>query len=160
MFAGMSKKKPDQDRATRLGQKIRALRKRAGLTQEQLGGLAGVSRLTIGNIETGDTEEPSRAVVDGIAEALKTTRFELESDNETAEIAVEGVPASDPSASVSPLLGRYFGERDLLDEEKEFLAGVGTLRYRDQALSFEILDGIVAALRRSNPSPAPSGKRG
>lgn len=52
-----------------IGQTIRALRKKKGLTQAQLGALCGISGGTIGSYENGITI-PKRRVVEKIAQAL------------------------------------------------------------------------------------------
>ena len=52
-----------------IGQAIRALRKKRGLTQNQLGALCGTSGGTIGSYENGITL-PKRQVVEKIAQAL------------------------------------------------------------------------------------------
>lgn len=52
-----------------IGQTIRALRKKKGLTQAQLGELCGISGGTVGSYENGITL-PKRRVVEKIAQAL------------------------------------------------------------------------------------------
>ncbi len=59
-----------------LGRRIRALRKSKNLTQEQLGGKAGINYKHLGAIERGD-ENPSLSVLDRIAEALGVEIQEL-----------------------------------------------------------------------------------
>lgn len=53
-----------------IGQNIRALRKKKGLTQAQLGALCGISGGAIGSYENGITI-PKRQVVEKIAQALE-----------------------------------------------------------------------------------------
>jgi len=59
-----------------LGRRIRALRKSKNLTQEQLGGKAGINYKHLGAIERGD-ENPSLSVLDRIAGALGVEILEL-----------------------------------------------------------------------------------
>jgi transcriptional regulator with XRE-family HTH domain len=70
---------------------LRAARRRAGLTQEQLGEALGVSRVTISNWESG-TNMPEGARVREIAAAVKSTVSEL-----FGEIAARHI-ASEPEA--------------------------------------------------------------
>lgn len=59
-----------------LGQRIRTLRKSKNLTQEQLGGKAGINYKHLGAIERGD-ENPSLSVLDKIADGLGVEILEL-----------------------------------------------------------------------------------
>ena len=52
-----------------IGQNIRALRKKKGLTQAQLGALCGISGGAVGSYENGITV-PKRRVVEKLAHAL------------------------------------------------------------------------------------------
>ena len=54
------------------GHLVRTLREQAGLSQEELAVRAQVSRATVQNIERDRTEEPRRAVLRRLAEALGT----------------------------------------------------------------------------------------
>lgn len=59
-------------RAPERGQRIKAARKRAGLTQQQLADAVGVGRVAIGHLETGE-RQPSLDLANRIAAALGTT---------------------------------------------------------------------------------------
>ena len=59
-----------------LGRRIRTLRKSKNLTQEQLGGRAGINYKHLGAIERGD-ENPSLSVLDKIADGLGVEILEL-----------------------------------------------------------------------------------
>ncbi len=59
-----------------LGRRIRTLRKSRNLTQEQLGGKAGINYKHLGAIERGD-ENPSLSVLDKIADGLGVEILEL-----------------------------------------------------------------------------------
>jgi putative transcriptional regulator len=56
-------------RAPERGHRIKAARKRAGLTQQQLADRVGVGRVSIARVETG-TREPSMKLAFAIAHAL------------------------------------------------------------------------------------------
>lgn len=59
-----------------LGRRIRTLRKSKNLTQEELGGRAGINYKHLGAIERGD-ENPSLSVLDKIADGLRVEILEL-----------------------------------------------------------------------------------
>lgn len=63
--------------STPLGQKIKALRKVTGLTQEQLAIKAGVSYTTLTKVETGAIKNPSFETVAAIAKGLETNLDEF-----------------------------------------------------------------------------------
>lgn len=68
MLAAMKK---TTDAVGPIGRELRRLREEKKLTQDALAGLAGVTRLTISNIENGKTEEPKRKVLEAVAAALE-----------------------------------------------------------------------------------------
>ena len=53
-----------------MGEKIRELRKKAKLSQDELAEMSGVSRVTINNIETGRIGAVMTTTLQAIAEAL------------------------------------------------------------------------------------------
>ncbi len=53
-----------------IGQKIKQLRKDKGLTQEQLGKISGISRITLGKFERGQMASVSIKTLDIILNAL------------------------------------------------------------------------------------------
>lgn len=53
-----------------IGPKVRELRKDKGMTQEQLSKLAGISRVSIGKLERGETTSVSIKTLDIILDAL------------------------------------------------------------------------------------------
>ena len=59
--------------ATRLGERIRALRYRHGLTQAQLAYKAGVGEKTLKRLETGKTDTPHPDTLAALAGALGLT---------------------------------------------------------------------------------------
>lgn len=69
-----------------VGKRVRQFRKAKGLTQQQLGQLAGLYHTTISELERGDTE-PHIATLQRIASALNISVTQLLTDND------------DPSAS-------------------------------------------------------------
>lgn len=54
-----------------LGKRLKAARLAAGLTQEQLGEIAGVSKQAVSQIENGTTQNPESKTLDPICRALK-----------------------------------------------------------------------------------------
>ena len=75
----MAKRSTDETK-TRFGRRLRELRRRAGLTQEQLGAQAGVGYKFLGSVERGN-ENPSLEVIDKLAAGLGVAPevlFELE----------------------------------------------------------------------------------
>lgn len=62
---------------TAVGESVLKLRKARGLTQEELANKAGVTKLTVLNIETGETQNPSAETLGSLAVALGATIDEL-----------------------------------------------------------------------------------
>ncbi|MDP4279706.1 MAG: helix-turn-helix transcriptional regulator [Dehalococcoides mccartyi] len=60
----------------RFGERIRDLRKKAGVSQEELADRAGVHRTYLGGIERGE-RNPSLKNIDAIARALKVSLSDL-----------------------------------------------------------------------------------
>jgi transcriptional regulator with XRE-family HTH domain len=56
-----------------LGEQIKRLREAAGLTQEELGERAGLSRMYVQMIERGERPSPSLPALERIARALNAT---------------------------------------------------------------------------------------
>ena len=73
-----------EEENSKLGERIRRLRKEEGLNQEELADKADVSRVYISDIERGE-RGPTFGVVKRIASALGVTLMELEGESE-AEI--------------------------------------------------------------------------
>lgn len=103
------------------GQQLRALRKAAGLTQEQLAEQAGLSVQAIASLENGRSRRPYLHTLRALSEALQLTPEEhaalsstiadrsLSTDNSTATPAAPSIDVRLPSV-VTGLIGR---ERDL-----------------------------------------------
>ncbi len=64
-------------RAKLLADRIKALRNRRNLTQEQLAQKSGISVYTISRLERGERVDPSVFTVDALAQKLDTTVDEL-----------------------------------------------------------------------------------
>lgn len=75
-----------------VGERIRDMRKRKGMTQAELAKKAGIKRATISAAEVG-TNNPSTTTVALIASALGCT---------VAELLGEGAPAAAPSDGLTP----------------------------------------------------------
>ncbi|WP_273939998.1 helix-turn-helix domain-containing protein [Kutzneria chonburiensis] len=95
---------------------LRACRLRAGLTQEELAELAGLSTDAIGLLERGERRRPQRHTVDRLTSALDLTGAALDEFRRAAR----GMRVVAPPAPTTPLLGR---ERELAEIE-ELLAEV------------------------------------
>lgn len=63
--------------------KIKQLREKAGVTQEQLASRVGISRIYLCQLENGQKLNPSIALLKRIAQALDTTITELIVDDES-----------------------------------------------------------------------------
>lgn len=62
------------------GQKLKRLRRGAGLTQTELSEMTGVAQSTIGQIETGERVEPRPATLRKLAQALDVSISDLIED--------------------------------------------------------------------------------
>jgi XRE family transcriptional regulator, regulator of sulfur utilization len=62
--------------STRLGQNIKQLREARGLTQQQVGRLAGIPRATLAHLESGEGN-PTLAVLSAVADAFQVSLEEL-----------------------------------------------------------------------------------
>ena len=62
-----------EQQAQRMGQRITALRKIAGISQQELAGRAGLTRQHIGRIEKGELVSVAYVTIQQVAEALGMT---------------------------------------------------------------------------------------
>jgi len=70
--------------ASYLGEKIKTLRKKAGLTLEALAKEAGLSKSYLWELENREAQRPSVEILEGLAQALKVSvSFFLEDDDST-----------------------------------------------------------------------------
>jgi transcriptional regulator with XRE-family HTH domain len=65
---------------TEVGDRLKKLRRRSMLTQEQLAGKSGVAITTINRIETGHVEDPHFSTLRKLADALGVDARELVED--------------------------------------------------------------------------------
>ncbi len=65
-----------QEERLTLGEEIRARRKRAGLSQEQLSERLGISREAVSQIERGETRRPSDDILDRLETVLGLSRMQ------------------------------------------------------------------------------------
>ena len=140
-----------------IGQNIRALRKKKGLTQAQLGELCGISGGTIGSYENGITI-PKRRVVEKIARALEISAERI------MDCAVPSFSAGESAASGSDAL-LYDGMLAVLKElygmvEGRVILGENGARKKyylirqisgDFALYEEDITAIVRSAKASTP---------
>jgi transcriptional regulator with XRE-family HTH domain len=66
---------------------LRELRRRAGMTQEQLETASGLSQTAISLLETGRVRDPAYSTVAALAAALKKTPVEIAAAIEASEAA-------------------------------------------------------------------------
>ena len=122
----------------KLFEKIVALRKRQGLTQEQLGELAGVKKRAIIYYEN-NQRTPSEEVLAGIAEALEVTSDFLTDDSQNIEFTKEEIfinkakaaYGSKGASEASKTIGRV----------RALMAG-GELNENDKDAFFEVMQEI------------------
>lgn len=75
-LASGKNRKPDLDVGRRIGQRVKALRKEHGLTQDQLAKMSGLKRPNISRLEAG-THVPGISLLERLAEALNVTISDL-----------------------------------------------------------------------------------
>ncbi|WP_274654558.1 helix-turn-helix domain-containing protein [Paenibacillus humicola] len=95
-----------------IGSILRRTRKERGLSMEELAGRSGVSKLTLGKIERGETN-PSLSVLWRIADGLSVPLSFLLQDEQPAEVSRsgEGVHFTDGPWRVEPMFGSSAGSR-------------------------------------------------
>ena len=116
-----------------VGQTIRALRKKRGLTQKQLGDLCGLSGVAVCEYEQGKTM-PKRQVIEKFAGALGVP---------VSEITGETAPPRQGGANTTALLDGSLGALKILCgsvEGKTLLDGSGGRAFKDNRLT---LNGIL-----------------
>lgn len=126
--------------ANGVGEKLRRLRERLGLSQKEVAEKAGVSYGLIGQIESGRTQS-SVTTLSLLAEALGVSPcYFLMDEEEVLEV----------TRSLSPELA------DLLSEPRvrEFLSRVGRLKKGSFELVMAVVDALVSHLPVKEESPA------
>lgn len=78
--------KLDLNNATTMGERIRALRKKRGTSQETLSGLLCVDKTTVSRWETGD-RTPAPEMITALAEEFKVTPYYLMFGHKNDEVA-------------------------------------------------------------------------
>jgi transcriptional regulator with XRE-family HTH domain len=66
--------------AESLGQKVRRLRKQAGMNQQQLAAAAGLAMSMVTHIEQGRTKDPRWSTIQALAKGLGVPEAELRTD--------------------------------------------------------------------------------
>lgn len=92
-----------------LSEQIRSRRQEMGLSQKELADSAGVSRVTVNNLEQGKYANPTINTLDGIAKALGTTHKTLSNGH------VRLLPKSDSEAIEVSARATLLKIRDLID---------------------------------------------
>ncbi|MGI8587196.1 MAG: helix-turn-helix domain-containing protein [Chloroflexia bacterium] len=95
---------------TKLGERLKALRKARGWTQENLAEVSGLTRSHISRLERGDIELPSRARLLRLADALGTTADDL--------LTAAGYRSDDPTDTELPDLGVYLRLKYDIDDPR------------------------------------------
>jgi transcriptional regulator with XRE-family HTH domain len=99
----------DQAAQSPFGVRLATLRRAAGLTQEDLARVAGLSTRGISNLERGVRRRPHRHTVQSIADGLglsQDVRKELDRLSRSTSGPVAGAAQSQPAGGPSPLIGR------------------------------------------------------
>ena len=91
----------------KLGEKILELRKKNGLSQEELGEMVNVTRQTISNWELGETS-PNPEQLKLLSKALKVSIDDL-LDNDIQNIVMEKVSNTEKLAGLALKAAKYLG---------------------------------------------------
>ncbi len=122
----------------KLSEKIVILRKRRGLTQEQLGGMAGVKKRAIIYYEN-DQRTPSNEVLAGIAEALNVTVDFLLDDFQDVEFTKEEIFISEAKSKYGSKGAAEAA--NTISRVRALMAG-GELNENDKDAFFEVMQEI------------------
>lgn len=154
---------PQSDEESRLARNLRALRKRARLTQQQLADLAGLDRATISQIENG-RESPRTSTVVGLAQVLGVRPVDLWRETIPAPSVPPAGQVREPEALTYEPLNQgelHAGLQELLEdqvtwelmnisEEEETM--LRSIRTRSEAtLGKQFFIDVLFAYRRSKP---------
>jgi transcriptional regulator with XRE-family HTH domain len=135
--------------AETIAERLKRLRKTAGLTQAQLADAVGVTQSAIGNIETGLRDYGASVV--GIAKVLGTTPAYLMLEAESAHQASDNVPPDYAQAA----------DDDLATGQADEIAFMFNRLPKDRALRLDvylrIMDQIRPYLARTSPGARPPG---
>ena len=123
-----------------VGERVKARREELGLSLNQLGDAAGVSKSALHDLETKPNVRPSAEMLYNIAEALNTTVAFL--------LGRQRNPMSNEAKNeITPALEEIARKSNLTEEEKRRLA---CIKYRgEQPKSVEDWDFIYQAIRRA-----------
>lgn len=83
-------KQPESAKVASVGQRVRAARDAAGLSQAALARLAGISGPSIAELEAGTNETPTSSLIAGLAKALGVTREWLQDGSGEPPAALQG----------------------------------------------------------------------
>lgn len=148
-----------------LAENLKLLRKRRGLTQQQLADLSGVSCNSIINYETNRRNSPPISILNKLARALETSVDTLTADKiEFRKERVYVWPRSEPMAPVDDWeeFMEERGNRDVAERLSELVRflnkeGAAEALKRVRELT-EIQRYSIASVMRPQPSPYPSLK--
>ena len=105
------------------GEKIKQLRKRLGMTQEELGNLIGVQKAAINKYETGIVDNLKQSTIASLAKALHVSPIELIS------------PEDPPDSSVAPVT----------PEARILAKGIDKLPQAQRELALAVIRAMFAA---------------
>lgn len=117
----MPRRPQDRDLLAAVGARIKALRLRSGLSQEQLAAMANLAPHSISRFETGDLA-PTLTTLAAIATALKVTVADL--------IDIDApLPVPRPAGNIEELSRLY---QQLGPDDRELLVGLARLAHARQ----------------------------
>ena len=99
-----------------IGENIRRIRSKAGLTQEEFGKIAGVSGMAVSQWENGRAV-PRMGAVERIASSLRIPKASIIDENVTYENSKNGIPVSGMPMGKVPLVGHTHAGEPILPEE-------------------------------------------
>lgn len=145
-YAALVAKRPEPELSKALAGRLAALRKKAGISQEELASRAKVSRATVGNLESGFSGNPEYETVKKLAAALGVQAADL-LDQQTglSEMAslVDRFEAS--------FWNREFLKPSATAEELAYLRSLPPLRWVGREPNEETLGRMLEAIRSADP---------
>ena len=148
------------------GERLRALRKKAGLTQPELADLVGVHETTIRRWEN-NNDQPMPDSFSRLAKALNVSEAELLNDSQSQDWVLQikiadgkkggffdmttNVPVSNINVNPSGFLLELGGSWDMVEDDDKFLAFIEQIfASRDSLIKTKKTFAPVWALRKSN----------
>lgn len=134
---------------TSLAMKIRHRRVELGLSQQELGDLAGVARDSVGNLETGKTVYPRPTTLRAIVRALETAEG-LSPDGALAEVkAITEEPAPAGPAVIRMVVEGLYGKTLTIETPVDQVAVLDRL-----------IDRVMSNMREDHAATGTEGSHG